>query len=450
MIIRNFLIVLVSIFIVSSAFAAPGDLLWEDHFDREVGNNADFANDVVIGRGRVFVVGGAETSAGGTDFAVRAYAKKTGELLWSDYYDPAGNTGDEAVAADVFRNKLVVVGDTTSSVSRQMTVRAYNTKTGALIWSNDFSRSDGYGFNLANDVVISNGKVFVVGVTEATIGGTAFTIRAYRLRNGELLWEDHFNRIGNEQDGAKQVIASGNKVFVAGYSFLDSNTSAFTVRAYSAKTGALIWDDYYHRQDSYDTAYFLTVLGKRLYVAGSTNTNESYNALTLRSYSQGSGRLFWTQHVNRDENGGEEIGGIVAQDGRVFVASQSGMSLSGAGYDAFAVRAFKARNGELLWQDIHNAEGELVDGAADIAIKGKKLYVVGSTETTAGDSAMATRVYRAKTGSLVWQDNYDRVADGEDEAKAVAVSGSNVFVAGSTKVSGGSDSAFSVRAYKDR
>ena len=244
MIIKIFNTALFSILILNSAFAAPGDLLWEDHFDREVGNNRDMARDVVVRRSRVFVVGGAETSAGGSDFTVRAYARKTGALLWEDYYDPAGNDSDRALAADVFGNKLVVVGDTNSAVSRQMTVRTYNTKTGALVWSNDFFRSDGYGFNVADDVVIHEGRVFVVGVTQATVGGTAFTIRAYRLSNGELLWEDYFNRVGDQQDGAYKVIANGNKVFAAGYSYLDSNTSAFTVRAYSAKTGQLVWEDY--------------------------------------------------------------------------------------------------------------------------------------------------------------------------------------------------------------
>ena len=187
-----------------------------------------------------------------------------------------------------------------------------------------------------------------------------------------------------------------------------------------------------------------------MYVAGHTNTADAYNNITLRAYALGTGRLFLTQHVSRDNDGGEEIGEIVSQDGKVFVASQSGTAASGVGGEAFAVRAFKAKDGIILWQDFHNVEGELVDGANDIAIKGNKVYVAGSTETAAGGSAMTTRVYRAKTGTLVWENNFNSAGNPDDVANAIAVSGNQVFVAGYRRPALGTDVTFSVRAYKHR
>jgi hypothetical protein len=54
--------------------SAPGDLLWQRHYDRE-GALDDGASDVAVSPvgSSVFAAGRIETSAGGWAFSVRAY-----------------------------------------------------------------------------------------------------------------------------------------------------------------------------------------------------------------------------------------------------------------------------------------------------------------------------------------------------------------------------------------
>jgi hypothetical protein len=47
---------------------------------------------------------------------------------------------------------------------------------------------------------------------------------------------------------------------------------------------------------------------------------------------------------------------------------------------------------------------------------------------------------------VTWEEHYDRELDGSDEARAIAVSGNRVFVAGTTETAEGYR-AFTVRAY---
>ena len=64
------------------AGTAAGDLLWQDQVDFAGG--ADVALAVAADAGRVVAVGSAQNHAGNTDFVVRAYDGKTGALLWKD------------------------------------------------------------------------------------------------------------------------------------------------------------------------------------------------------------------------------------------------------------------------------------------------------------------------------------------------------------------------------
>jgi TolB-like protein len=360
---------------------------------------------------RVFVAGATETSAGGAAFTLRAYSAKDGSLLWGDNFDREGDLDD-----------------------------------------------------IANAVAVQGNKVFVAGLTRASAGGAAFTLRAYSAKDGSLLWGDNFDREGDLDDIANAVAVQGNKVFVAGLTETSAGGAAFTVRAYSAKDGSLLWENFYDREgDLDDIANAVAVRDKEVFVAGLTRTSAGGAAFTLRAYSAKDGSLLWENFYDREGTGHDVATTMAVQGTRVFVAGATETSAGGA---AFTLRAYAAKHGSLRWGDNFDREGNLDDIANAVAVRDKEVFVAGLTRTSAGGAAFTLRAYVAKHGSLRWGDNFDREGTGYDVATTMAVRSrvsvaeadvgkvkivrrTAVFVAGATETSAGG-AAFTVRAYSTK
>ncbi|RMG42161.1 MAG: hypothetical protein D6719_07085 [Candidatus Dadabacteria bacterium] len=331
-------------------------------------------------------------------------------------------------------------------------MRVYNAKTGDVLWTSNYNR-EGNNNDSAADVVVKKGKVFVCGKTRApSAGGWDWTVRAYRLKDGTLLWEDHYNREGTQADGANALALQGRRLFVVGKSSTTATGDTFTVRSYKAKTGALIWQNLFDADstDSLDDeAFDVVALGKRLFVVGQSETNASEYGFTVRAYRPRNGNLLWTKEMNQEpDTSGVDIALAVAvSKGLVFVAGESETTAGGV---AFTVRAFSARRGTLIWEDRYDPEGSEGDSARALVVKGKKLYVVGETSSALKGDAFTVRAYNARTGAVLWTNRYDREnADQRDQAVAVAIKGRRLFVAGITRTAA-TNTDFSIRAYSTR
>ena len=80
------------------------------------------------------------------------------------------------------------------------------------------------------------------------------------------------------------------------------------------------------------------------------------------------------------------------QGSRIFVA---GFSRNAAGNDDFLVRAYDARHGDLLWEDQFDKAGDL-DGAAAIAVQGRRVFAAGEGTNAAGNLDFLVRAYNAR------------------------------------------------------
>jgi TolB-like protein len=267
----------------------------------------DIANAVAVQGKKVFVAGLTRTSAGDAAFTLRAYSAKDGSLLWENFYDREGTGYDVATAIAVTGTTVFVAGATeTSAGGAAFTVRAYSTKDGSLLWGDNFDR-EGDLDDIANAVAVQGKKVFVAGLTRTSAGDAAFTLRAYSTKDGSLLWGDNFDREGDLDDIANAVAVQGKEVFVAGLTRTSAGGAAFTLRAYSAKDGSLLWGDNFDREGTgYDVATTMAVRSKvslaeatndgggwkvkivrrtTVFVAGATETSAGGAAFTVRAYS---------------------------------------------------------------------------------------------------------------------------------------------------------------------
>jgi uncharacterized membrane protein len=427
----------------SLAYAAPGSLLWGYYYDRE-GHGDDVAKAVAVKGNRVFVAGYTETSAGGNGFTVGALSAKDGSPLWGYAYDREGHWDDQATAIAVQGNSVFVAGHTsTKAGGYAFTVAALSAKDGRYLWG-DFYDREGTGFDGAYAIAVKGNRVFVAGYTTTSAGGEAFTVRAYSAKDGSLLWKDYYDREGNGDDLALAIAVKGNTVFVAGQTTTSAGGPAFTVRAYSANDGSLLWKDYYDREGNGDDwATAIAVQGNSVFVAGHTSTAAGGGAFTVRAYSAKDGSPLWGYAYDREGNGDDAALAIAVKGSTVFVA---GRTYTSAGSNAFTVGGLSAKDGSLLWGYDFDREGNGDDLALAIAVKGSTVFVAGRTYTSAGSNAFTVGGLSAKDGSLLWGDYYDREGNGLDVATAITVQGNSVFVAGATSTLIGGY-AFTVRAY---
>ncbi|MGQ0537059.1 MAG: outer membrane protein assembly factor BamB family protein [Methanobacteriota archaeon] len=223
---------------------ADGDMLWQNRFNSDPGNNLDYGVDVQASPdGASVVIAGYSLKTGYSyNVTVARLSASTGTLIWDARWDGAGHSRDEAAAVAVAPDSLT----------------AYVT---GLTYDQD-AGNDG----VANMVTI-----------------------AYRMSDGAKLWESIYNGTGGAMDRGADLVTSplGSVLFVSGQSYgLTTGTPTFqdiVTNAYNAATGTLLWTHRIeHANHDAVTDIERSPDGRRLFVAGLGTDNiatQNFNAL---------------------------------------------------------------------------------------------------------------------------------------------------------------------------
>lgn len=265
-------------------------------------------------------------------------------------------------------------------------VRAYNSRTGALLWQ-DLHQSPG-GVAAASAMVASGSRVIVAGAV-FEVRKWDFLVRAYDGRTGALLWQDRYDS-GGSFDQAYAIAASANRVFVAGIGGSFENPDVL-VRAYNATNGHLLWHDRYDLSGGADWANDIAVYGDRVSVAARVTDAAGHLGFLVRAYDATSGRSAWQDFVPHGE------ARAITTSGRRVIAA-------GFGADGgVLVRAYDARTGALQWQQSNTGE---VGSAEAIGASGGRVFVGGQrliVDPCGEDkSVLVVRAYDVVTGQLEW------------------------------------------------
>lgn len=274
--------------VVRAVSAKSRTFLWEDVVDSALLTDRVVA--IAVSGNRVIAAGVSnDAAAPGSDgdWLVRALDGKKGTLLWQNIVDRGA--ADTVRAMGVVGRTTVVAGRAMDGAvaggGNDWLVQAYDTKTGALLWE------DAVDYALDNDqprrVAVGKKQAVVVGNATNAIGPTSgedWVVRAYDTKTGALLWEDVFDG-PSENDRAEQVILAGKSVLVAGRSQQQVDPESgndWVVRAHDVQTGALLWSAVYDGTLGNDrvsnTGDGIAVKGKQAFVAG-----RSGNAVELES-----------------------------------------------------------------------------------------------------------------------------------------------------------------------
>jgi outer membrane protein assembly factor BamB len=316
-------------FLVRAYDVPTGALLWENAWMPSPGAvDADHPTGIVAGATAVAVFGyGNNANRSGQAFIVRTFDQTSGTVLWEDSFG-ADATDVIPWAGAINRNRLFVAAATAPTsvpLARALIMRAYDLSSGAVQW--EITRPDmtptqmlltggrvyvgGYSmlsganttylgafsakngapvwensaplFGLFTDIAIDGARL--VGTVR---NGRTFAVQAFDLNAaGTLLWQDIPATPSGFAESADAVALNDGAVYVAGHSGLDFfGPQDFTVRAYAAATGALLWEDRYRPPTAgvnQPSTMYLSLGKKRLFVAGSA-VGQTTSDIVIRAY----------------------------------------------------------------------------------------------------------------------------------------------------------------------
>jgi outer membrane protein assembly factor BamB len=304
-------------------------VLWQDL--HHAGGRVNQVGAIVANDNRVYAVGAVDKSSfGKTHFIVRAYDARTGALVWEDQQGDAGSFGYAAGIAAA-GNRIFVSGESIGAGERHLVLRAYDAQSGAVLWA---ALRDSVTFR---QLTAHGGRVFGAGAIFEDGFGDSFLVQAYDADTGALVWEDRHDEAGFSGDEAFAITTVGSRVFAVGAAVHNdhSEDADLFVRAYDARTGSVLWEDRHDVAGGEDVAFAVVAHGGQVFVAGQVTTAAGSTDFFVRGYDLRTGSLAWEDQVD----GGGLAVSLDASAGRLFAA---GGVLDGETFD-FAVRAYDAR-----------------------------------------------------------------------------------------------------------
>ncbi|WP_046247041.1 T9SS type A sorting domain-containing protein [Hymenobacter terrenus] len=413
---------------------------------------------------------------------------------------PAGNnTSSSSVAAtatDASGNVYVTgffagtisLGSTalTSVGSTDIFVAKWSPATGSFVWA---QRAGGSGPDVATALAINGANVYVAGQFEsgtATFGSEVLTNAGSRDafvtklsdagNSADFVWAQRAG--GANSDVASALAVSGANVYLAGHFFSASadfgsttiatvgSADVFVAKLTDAGPSAVFTWVQRAGGTSYDEAAAIDVTGASLYVTGafsgptgifgsitlnaSTTSSGDTDAFVAKLTDAGTTGFFsWVQRAGGA--GGNDFAEAVAVRGNsVYVAGEfrspsaafgaSLLSDAGIGPDAGDMFVTKLTDaGSFLWAQ--RAGGVGADKANALAVNGSDVYVAGQFSSPSADFGASTLLNTGGDDSFVV-----KLADagasssfawaqpaggrGRDAARAIAVSSTGVYVAG--------------------
>jgi outer membrane protein assembly factor BamB len=381
-----------------SAFTAydtkTGTPIWT-----ESGAEGTSAKAVKAVPGRVYATGTEKRSEQYPMFA-KALNAANGNTVWERSWPESGSMIPSSLVLDAYATRAFVAGTRIDPGEEEgfFSVLALNTTKGAMIWEKSKEGTEARKGN-AMAMTFNSGRIFTAGMFyDKANFRDGFAVRAYTPA-GRLLWEDvqWSDGVGTEstrlRSYATAVTATFNRVYVAGSIHNKAGGNAFSIRAYDAATGRLIWEDRYNGYKYFhDAAYSVLLQGPRVFVGGFVTRPSSGRAYTVRAYDAAKGNLLWSSMeggYNIEENG---VSALAALQTTIYGA---GTALDGS---ALTVRAYEAQTGQIIWENFLPQEG-VVGGFGDAfaaCTSAGSLFSAGAAMVGDDGYAYTVRAYTAR------------------------------------------------------
>lgn len=173
-----------SFFLIRSYDAHTGEVISEDEFALTI--DEETASSLEKGGGRIYAVGSGLNADGDLSLLVRAYDAVTGDLLWEDELNRSkGQEGRAAAFKTTLEQRIAAPRPEIPSQPQSKStyhVRAIDTRTGRLVWEDEFLTNRGKATQQTVPPVLEQGAF-----SERNF---SVRVRTFEAETGTLLWED--------------------------------------------------------------------------------------------------------------------------------------------------------------------------------------------------------------------------------------------------------------------
>lgn len=298
--------------------------------------------------------------------------------------------------------------------------------------------------DLARDVVFHRGRVHVIGggkpKRRVPDPDNDFVVRTYDAATGELLWLDEFDLAGASDGASRAAIAAPEILVVGGWASPAGASRRFLVRAYHVATGELLW------QDALTPPGFTVDMAAahgRVLVVGEGDFGEEPDGrdFAVRAYRAADGRLLWQDRLDfRGQRDGADAAAIRGRR----AAAVGTLRDEDAGEWMSVIRGYHSRSGEVLWERRVPTQRTRLQGSA-VAIDRGKVFVADNILGPDGDNQLLVRAFDADSGAILWS---HRIGGGLWIPRAIEVRAGRVVVAGDFRPPSGAISSHGfLRAY---
>jgi hypothetical protein len=392
-------------------------LLWQT----ETTSGYLVAGAVASGEGRIATVGEDYTNCGAGicgNAMVRVQDLRSGALLWSANQDAGlSYTSNNAVA--ISDHMVVTAGFSYVVDSGHIwwVASGYSLETGKLLWRDVLgdASTDYYPWQ----IVVKEGRAYVTGIagtTCATLDSTTcdqFT-RVYEVVSGAVVSSLRDDPSAGGDDESLSIALTGHLMFTGGnVGGGPGDATAFSVRAYDARTRELVWNDTIADADQDGYVTKVAAHGDRVVAVGSVNDD-----WMVRCYDAGSGTVRWSQTYSLLD---QSIAGVydspiqVAMDDATVVVAGYGSTkliadeLYPKASRDWVVRAYDAETGRLLWSDHSGSPTDTDEANAGVVLVDGRAYALGFLADAQGAPHTLLRAYDARSGRVVWDDELSRM-----------------------------------------
>ena len=242
-------------------------------------------------------------------------------------------------------------------------------------------------------------------------------------------WVQRYNGPANSNDDARAVaLDSAGDVVVTGLSPNASNWDYYTAK-YAGGDGALLWEKRYNGPaNRYDRTLAIALDSAGNAVVTGYSENESNPDYYTAKYAATDGALLWEKRYNGPTNS-YDVARAVALDSADDVVV-TGYSDNGSNMDYYTAK-YAAADGALLWEKRYDSLADGIDDAQAVALDSAGNVVVTGYSDNGSNTDYYTAKYAAADGTLLWEKRYNGPTKSRDEAAAVALdSAGNVVVTG--------------------
>jgi outer membrane protein assembly factor BamB len=168
---------------------------------------------------------------------------------------------------------------------------------------------------------------------------------------------------------------------------------------------------------------------------------QGFTSLLVRAYDARTGQILWQDLI---PNGSQFLSGkTLASSGHELFVGAGVFDI--AGQEDLTIRAYDELTGSLLWSYVEDAGGH--DEVVAIELAGHRLLAAGwdGCDDSFLSCSFATRAFDAQSGALIWRDRFQHVPGGDSFARGLITFGQRVVVGGWAQDATG-DYAWTLRA----